>query len=117
LKARARANTSISNPHPSIFVLVKILSATSARKALNPHWGIPNTRNGEKLYNQITNPSCPALTPGLGNRLFGVRSVFGISRSDYEVIAGVEKRLHLLKMRDISGIVGISKEAYATPLP
>jgi hypothetical protein len=28
----------ISNPHPSIFVSEKILSATSARKALNPHW-------------------------------------------------------------------------------
>ena len=89
------------------------LGAESFESAL----GIPNTRNGEKLYNEITNPSCPALIPGLGNRLFGVGSVFGISRSDYEVIAFVEKRLHLLKMRDISGIVGISEETYATGRP
>jgi hypothetical protein len=95
----------------------KILSATSARKALNPHWvsQIPGT--ARSCTNEITNTSCPALIPGLGNRLFGVGSVFGISRSDYEVIAFVEKRLHLLKMRDISGIVGISEETYATGRP
>src|SRR5262245_12862726 len=83
-------------------------------KGLEPTLGIPNTRNGEKLYHEITKPSCPALIPRLGNRLFGVRSVFRISRSDYEVIAFVEKWLHLLKMCDISGIVGISEETYAT---
>src|SRR5262245_33075013 len=82
-------------------------------KRLESTLGIPNSRNGEKLYNEIPNPPCPPLIPGLGNHLFGVGSVFGISRSDYEVIAFVEKRLHLLKMRDISGIVGISEETYA----
>src|SRR4030095_879294 len=51
-------------------------------KGLESALGIPNSRNGEKLYNEIPNPPCPPLIPGLGNHLFGVGSVFGISRGD-----------------------------------
>src|SRR5262245_19519627 len=71
-------------------------------KGLEAALGIPNTRNHEKLHSEVTNPSCPALIPWLGNRLSGVRSIFRISRSEYDAITFVEKWLHLLKMCDIS---------------
>src|SRR5262245_11658409 len=45
VESTSERHTSISNPHPSIFVSEKILSAASARKALKPHWvsQIPGT--------------------------------------------------------------------------
>src|SRR4029453_17797033 len=51
-------------------------------KGLESALGIPNSRNGEKLNNEITYPSRPALIPSLRNRLFGTGSVFGVSRGD-----------------------------------
>src|SRR5262245_5235219 len=67
-------------------------------KSLEAALGIPSTRNHEKLHSEVTNPSCPALIPWLGNRLPGVRSIFRISGTDYVVITFVEKWLYLLKM-------------------
>ena len=52
------------------------LSAKGLESALR----IPNTRNSEKLHNEITNPSWPALIPGLGNHLFADGSVFGVAK-------------------------------------
>src|SRR5262249_469161 len=108
-----RQHLDIKSPSFDLRVGEDSLRRLSA-KGLEPALRIPNTRNSEKLHNEITNPSCPALIPWLGNRLVGTRSVFRISRSDYEIITFVEKWLHLLKMCDISGIVGISEETYAT---
>src|SRR5262245_35470547 len=77
-----RQHLDIKSPSFDLCVGEEPLRRLSA-KGLESALGIPNTRNSEKLHNEITNPSCPALIPWLGNRLFGVRSVFrcGISRT------------------------------------
>src|SRR5262249_53426620 len=72
-----------------------------AGKRFEPALRIPYAGNSQCLNDQVRPVAEDPLESRLRNRLAGARGVLGISRTNDDIIAGVEQRLHLVEMGDV----------------